>query len=671
MRLKVLDKGEWSTLLLPKASFCNDASHGWYTEWPRMREVGPNEDGSARWLLDMHGMFFDFPRALSAADRSGLTPIGSHLRYVPDFCDWDGRLVLATDETSIQDNELAGQPQSNLWFGDYEDLKTWGPVSGYGGPWLDDDVKAGAPSDPFLIAGFDRRVLHLVNGPLHPTPRTRAADQQPITSLPDRLKALPLVTIPRGDWRQPAAGFRFEVTQPATVYLAVDARGDATPGDGWAVTDMALRWGDDHNDRVFRRDFLAGPVAVPGNDAEHTPGSFGMPHAAFVETAGEVAADGQVRVQPSRGEAGTGDVTFTVEVDTTGRGDWTRAGDATRPPGESAWLFPSQSPDARWLRVTADRDCVATAYLHQTEADFRDPAAGAELFAPLADISEEAPGGLLYPAKMSRDLRMIVGDRFARLTKARFDFEEDEPDAALASLLEIEPHAALDERSVVVKAGGRTLRLPTGDAAFDSPTNAAAYRQVREVESERLLANLHGTFYELPLIENGEPPDWRRMRPVSSHTKAITDFCSWNGLLVLTGVRADAPADGENGGRVFRDREAAVWCGGVDELWAFGKPRGRGYVWKDTPVEAGEASDPFLMTGYDRKRLTLSHAGGDPLTVTVQADIDGRGGWIDYRHLTVPPGGPLTHDFPDAFSAHWVRCLAADAATVTAELVYE
>ena len=88
-------------------------------------------------------------------------PVGSHLRYVPDFCDWNGRLVLASDETSIQGNPLAGQPQSNLWFGSYEELKRWGPASGYGGPWVDDHVQQDQWSDTFLVAGFQNRTLHL------------------------------------------------------------------------------------------------------------------------------------------------------------------------------------------------------------------------------------------------------------------------------------------------------------------------------------------------------------------------------------------------------------------------------------------------------------------------------------------------------------------------------
>ncbi|MCA9060868.1 MAG: hypothetical protein KDA85_20290, partial [Planctomycetaceae bacterium] len=219
LRLKVLDQGRWSTFLLPKAAYCNDASHGWYTEWPRIREI---TDG--RWMMDMHGMFFDFPPAFTRTNTAGLRPIGSHLRYVPDFCGWNGKLVLATDETSIQENPLAGQPQSNLWFGTYDDLRSWGPASGYGGPWIEDQVSAKTWSDPFLIAGFDRRLIHFAVGrkTTDLAQALRATDQQAIQTMPDFLASLPRVTVKRGDWHQAAPGFQFEIDRPADIYLSVD-----------------------------------------------------------------------------------------------------------------------------------------------------------------------------------------------------------------------------------------------------------------------------------------------------------------------------------------------------------------------------------------------------------------------------------------------------------------
>ena len=54
--LQVRSDGAWRTYRLPKGSYTYDPTHGWFTEWPRIRAIG---DGPL--LLNMHGTFFDFP----------------------------------------------------------------------------------------------------------------------------------------------------------------------------------------------------------------------------------------------------------------------------------------------------------------------------------------------------------------------------------------------------------------------------------------------------------------------------------------------------------------------------------------------------------------------------------------------------------------------------------
>ncbi|MCA9185805.1 MAG: hypothetical protein R3E01_35665 [Pirellulaceae bacterium] len=531
LRLKLLEDGKWHTYLLPKAAYCNDARHGWYTEWPRIREIT-----GGRWMMDMHGMFFDFPPTFSRDNSQGLRPISSHLRYIPDFCVWNDKIVLATDETSIQGNRLAGQPQSNLWFGTVEDLKQWGPASGFGGPWLEDDVQANTPSDPFLVAGFKRRVVHL------------------------------------------AVGKSTEST-PIQVSLQVDRRGNGT----WENLEQ---------------------VTLSSNN--------------YV-----------------------------------------------------AHLLPDDL-DAEWLRFTTDRDCTATAFLCQTNARFADGTAeeNRELFHGLAEIEDEALGARVYAAKHNRNLCVVeeAGPPL-EFTKTQFEFVEVEQDERLAALLEVNPIFGVDEASVKISHRGQTLRLPKGRLEFDRPFEFGWPRDIREVESERVLANIHGTFYEVPLVTNGAPPAFNRMRPVASHSKKIADYCSWNGLLVLSGTKASASADGH----VFvnADRSMGLWLGGVDDLWRLGKPTGTGGPWKDTLVESGKPSDPYLMTGYDHKALRLSHSSAEPVTIHVEVDVTGDNQWHRYQSLAVPTGEPLTFQFPDAFQASWVRLVSEQETRATGQLVYD
>jgi len=680
LRLKLLEDGKWSTYLLPKASYCNDASHGWYTEWPRIREIT-----EGRWMMDMHGMFYDFPKTFSRKNSAGIKPIGSHLRYVPDFCAWNDKLILASDETSIQGNPLAGQPQTNLWFGDYNDLKTWGPASAYGGPWIDDEVAADTPSDPFLIAGFNHRLVHLTVGrkKAKSTAILRATDQQKIHSLPKELTRLPRVTVKRGDWHRAAPGFQFEVDQPVSVYLAVDQRGKPKLAAEWKPTELRIHWGENHTDTVYQQDFPAGTISIPANTTEHTKGSFGMPHTAFVLAKGDealvVKALGSATVtaplpteenDKAADKTSKQNVTFTLQIDKNGDGVWTNL--TTVDVADGGYVAHPLPADlnAVWLRFKTDRDCVATAFLHQTASHFRDGSLpeNKALFAGLAEVGEEnTHAALLYAAKRNRNLRVITSeDRYYDFTKATFEFAADEPDEKLKSLIDVVPEFTVDDASVIIEHNGHNFRLPKGNPAYDNPFKSGWPRALRELESERHLANIHGTFYELPLINNGAPPLFHLMRPVASHSKQITDFCTWNGLLVLAGVSSDAKKDNH----LFTDSEgkASLWFGGIDDLWKLGKPIGHGGPWKDSTVKTGQPSDPYLMTGYDEKSFELSHGNSAPVTFTIQVDIDGNGRWVEYNQFEVKAGETVVHRFPTGYSASWVRAISG--ADVNATLLF-
>jgi hypothetical protein len=523
LRLKVLDHGEWLTYLLPKAAFNNDADHGWYTEWPRIREVG-----GGKWMMDMHGMFFDFPSTFSKRNSAGLAPIGSHLRYVPDFCIWNDRLVLATDETSIQENPMAGQPQSNLWFGTMDDLKTWGPGSGYGGPWIKDAVAANVPSLPFLVNGFKERVLHLV---VH--------DQQ--------------------------------------------------------------------------------------------------------------------------------GVSISIEVDYDGTGKWQHF-KTIAVNGYTPFIFPALF-SAQWVRLRPGKDCIASAYFHQSDRNYRSAGEGKPLFAGLADLGEiTVSGSSLYAKRESRDLAVTDLKNHHRVFgKEQFAFIDDgKLDNKVLDRLDRAPRFWVDEASVVIESRGERLRLPKGDAAYDKPFSFGWPRDYREVESERELANIHGTFYELPLELNNLPPLFQQMRPISSHRKQIGDFATWNGLLVMTGVRSGAKEDGH----VYKNAKGdeALWFGGIDDLWKLGKPEGVGGPWKNSTVIGGVPSDPYLMTGYDQKSLTLM--ADQDVTVTLEVDFT-HTGFESYKTFSLEAGKELQFEFPAGFSAFWVRLVASKDCTATATFVYE
>jgi hypothetical protein len=534
--LELLDHGKWQTFRVPKASHAFDAKHGWYTEWPRIREINPG-----RFLMVMHGMMFDFPKTFCAAQTAGLRPLSQHMRYIPDFCYWNGRLVLATDETTIMENKLAGQCQSDLWFGQPEDLEKFGTPYGFGGVWLGDAVTAGQTSDPFLVAGFEHRCLHLA------------------------------------------------------------ARDDR-------------------------------------------------------------------------------DVTFDIELDAAGNNQWSKWKAVTVPAG--GYKFELLPPELKgeWLRLVAHDANVVTAYLHQRQAPRYAPDANAGLFRGLARVGEAGQpncAALLRPAAHNRNLMVLAkavagAEVYAEVDgKLAFQAQDDAVHAdQVRTICAVKDEFSVDAASVIIKNGRQTLRLPKGPAGFDQPP--VPLRAVRECESERSLANIHGTFYEIPRavpMTKEQPLNFYKLRPVASHDRLITDFCTWHGLLVLAGCRTDAAATPN----FFKstDDKLGLWFGAIDDLWKLGKPVGVGGPWKQTAVKADKPSDPYLMTGYDQKRVLLSHTAAQAVTFKLEVDVANEGFWKTYATLKVEPGQTLEHKFPDAYGAHWVRLTADADCQASAEFHYE
>jgi hypothetical protein len=148
--LKVFARGAWLTYRLPKSAQTFD--HAWNTEWMRIRDAQ-----TERFLMDVHGMFYELPAQIYDGKILPIRPIATHLRVVPDFCYWRGLFVMGGDQT----DRSWGQPQTGLWFGSIDDLWRMGKPAGWGGVWWKEDVKAGAPSDPFLMTNFDKKVVHL------------------------------------------------------------------------------------------------------------------------------------------------------------------------------------------------------------------------------------------------------------------------------------------------------------------------------------------------------------------------------------------------------------------------------------------------------------------------------------------------------------------------------
>jgi len=211
----------------------------------------------------------------------------------------------------------------------------------------------------------------------------------------------------------------------------------------------------------------------------------------------------------------------------------------------------------------------------------------------------------------------------------------------------------------LVKGKWQRYLLPKASQTWEHAWNTE-WMRIRHAVTERLLMDAHGMFYELPPFSYGGHI-WG-IRPICSHLRVIPDFCYWRGLFVMASDQID-----HNQGQP----QSGLWFGSIDDLWRMGKPAGWGGPWWNTPVKAGEVSDPFLMTGFDKKVVHFTHHCDQEVTFTVEVDFLGDGSWQSYGSFAVaPPQRYSHHEFPDGFSAHWVRVRVDKDCVATVYLSY-
>ncbi len=368
--------------------------------------------------------------------------------------------------------------------------------------------------------------------------------------------------------------------------------------------------------------------------------------------------------------------TLTLEVDREGKGAW-RKHDEVRVDGY-AWYKIEPSLDAVWMRVRSSVDLQkATAWFQVTGEEPRTAFPSPEKFAGVARVGEtEVTGGLIRARdKNERTLHFAAGNAEGDLgyyiLEADMKLMKRPAEDHVAWIKEHIPIATregiieIDEASVIyIDDDGSRYRLPK-NPGYEQAGPLGHGRMCREVVTERDLFNCFGTFYELPAHNAA---GFNRVRPVSSHNLDIKDYCSYRGLMVLSGVNLEQAGDNRH---IIRsdDGKTGLWVGAIDDIWSLGKPVGLGGPWMEAEVRANEASDPYLMTGYDRKSLTLQSS--KPAGITAEIDISGMGDWHSCRTFEVTPSEPLHYEFPDAFQAYWIRFRADNDIRATAQLIYE
>jgi len=636
--LMLLDGGKWHSYRLPKATHTYDGAHGWNTEWPRIRDVGERD-----LLMTMHGTFWRFPRQFRRGHTAGIAPRSTYLKVIGDFCRFNDRLVFGCDDAAKSEflnkrkakGRLAapGQSQSNLWFLPPERLDRLGPPLGRGAVWVDDEVKAGELSVPFLFGGYERRGLHLAH----------------------------------------------DAEKPVKFHLEVDRQGDGT----WTPLQQVVASADGYRFVEFSQQQTGAWIRLAVDRDCRATAWFEFRNVDRRSTEPDKRFDG-----------------LALAADQSLQGGLLRAG--------------SREVGLQVLASRTDDEEIRTVGYYQLRTR--------------TETTSRIPKGTVpFSLRENRDSPQAIHVRVLSPSMELQRVDSPEREAWMVENVAIPKGVLqLDSASVLyVDEKGRRFRLPVGNPVyFDRPGLLDLQRADREVCTERDLFQCAGTFFELPAKNAG---GFAKIRPIATHPYFVHDYCSWRGLLVLSGTTRGLPqfsrsengavplgtpettrglsqfsrsengtvplgtpettrglpqsSRSENGAvplgtpnrHILRspDGRCAVWLGAIDDLWSLGKPVGRGGPWKDTEAKAGQPSDAYLMAGYDRKTLTLSHKGTQPVTFDVQLDITGTGNWQTYQTFEVPVGEAVVHQFPDVLGAYWVRLVPSTDAVATAQLRYE
>ena len=380
---------------------------------------------------------------------------------------------------------------------------------------------------------------------------------------------------------------------------------------------------------------------------------------------------------------GAAAIKFTLEIDERGDGQWKSWREVSLKADETTqWVEIPATVAGAWIRAKADRDVAKASVTFQYAAKDERVTERGTLFKGLSKAGDSSSQGafLLTRGANLRTLSVLaasvtpdqttIGEAYELSADLKLTKQKDSEVAAYVQKNAPIPQGIItaDEASVIFEESGVRWRLPrSASPAQDTLLARSALRKAREVCTERDMLQAHGTFYELPALN---AKGAIRMRPIATSDTAVHDYCSYRGLLVLSGVSASAAQDDRH---IIRsdDGKAAVWVGAADDLWQLGKPRGFGGPWKNTTVQKGIPSDPYIMTGYDKKRITLANHGEVETTITVELDAAGDGRFAAYQSFKLAPGAKETFEFPDWINAYWVRTVSSATTNATAQLTYE
>ena len=232
-----------------------------------------------------------------------------------------------------------------------------------------------------------------------------------------------------------------------------------------------------------------------------------------------------------------------------------------------------------------------------------------------------------------------------------------------------------DHKSLIVgvrdPAGWFFYRLPKASHSYDGAhgwnTEWPRIRDIGSPEDPDYLMTMHGMFWKFP--DTFTAQNTAGIRPRSAYLKVIGDFTRWNEHLIF-GCDDSAQKEFLNTRKLKGGIEGPgqsnsnLWFTQLNTPDLLGPNAANGALWLEEDVKAGDYSEAFLFSGWQKRLAWISISGFNPGQFEFEVDREGTGVWTPLRMVQVKAGGSIMLDF-DGDQGEWIRAKSLSDTRVT------
>ena len=239
-----------------------------------------------------------------------------------------------------------------------------------------------------------------------------------------------------------------------------------------------------------------------------------------------------------------------------------------------------------------------------------------------------------------------------------------------------------DHKSILLgvrnaETGWDFYRLPKASHSYDGAhgwnTEWPRIRNVGTKGNPDYLMTMHGMFWRFPGDFTAKYS--AGVRPRSAYLKVIGDFARWNDQLVF-GCDDSAQKEFLNKRKQKGNIEGPgqsnsnLWFTSPDKPDHLGPATASGAVWLNDEVNAGEYSEPFLFSGWDKRCAWIKNGGRKTAGFSFEVDKDGTGNFITLRSVKVAPGSSEFLEFAENETGEWIRVSSNSTTIATVTFNY-